>query len=384
MNIIWIISKEFKHNLRDYKSNLMMVLFPIVLIVILGAAFSNVFNNSTIKLSNVTVLYTQDVDGSAESAFAKAFEGFRNGLSDELAITFEKTDDVDFGIESMNYFRYSAYIHVLGNPPDIKLYKNERQGFAANLLEGALNSFINTYGAMSTIAENNPAALAKPGMQQLNNDDYVNVKALDQKKQPGSLDYYAVSMMSLIIMYASLTGLWGVRNDINRKTGDRILCAPVRPYELLTGKVIGSIIVTAVQALVVVLFSGLILKANWGDDPVILALLLLAHSIMAVSMGVGLAYLFKNDGSANGVLNTIIPFFVFLGGGYVPISEMGSTLVKLSSISPVKWVNSALFKVIYDGDYSHVPISIGINLGIATIFILIAVLFSKKGAGNHA
>ena len=43
MKTLQIILKEIKRNIRDYKANTMMVLFPIVLIIILGAAFSGIF-----------------------------------------------------------------------------------------------------------------------------------------------------------------------------------------------------------------------------------------------------------------------------------------------------------------------------------------------------
>lgn len=380
MNTVRIILKEFKLNIRNFKANLMMVLFPIVLIIILGAAFSNSFDRS-IKLGNVTVLYTEDMKDSGMT-LTKAFESFREDLTEELGISFEKTDDINMGMASIKDYKYSAYLYISDNTQEIKLYKNEKYGFTASLLESALNSFINTYGTMSTIAVNNPSAMAMPQMEVHGN--YVIVRSLDEKRQPGSLDYYTVTMMTMILLYASMTGFWSVRGDLEQKTASRTLCAPVRGYELLTGKVIGCIFVTLVQGLVVILFSGLVLKANWGEDLVTVNLLLLSHSIMAVSMGVGLAYLSKNGNAANGILNTIIPIFVFLGGGYVPLDVMGSAFTKLSSISPVKWINSALFRVIYENDYSQVATSLGINLTIATVFILISALFSRRGTGKYA
>jgi ABC-2 type transport system permease protein len=63
---------------------------------------------------------------------------------------------------------------------------------------------------------------------------------------------------------------------------------------------------------------------------------------------------------------------------------MGSVFMAISNISPVKWINSALFRVIYDNDYSQVAISMGINLGIAAVFICIAVVFSRRGNRKYA
>lgn len=358
-----------------------MVLFPIVLIIILGAAFSTQFNQ-TIKLGEIRVLYTENINGS-NHYLTDYFKGFREDLTSKLGVTFDKTNDINAGIESIKGHKYSGYVYISDDQQEIKLYTNKvNSGYNPIIMESALNSFISTYKAMAAIAANKPAAIA--ASQVKSHEDFVSLKSLDKKRQPGSLDYYALTMMTMILLYASMTGFWSVRSEMENTTAGRVLCAPVKRYEFLTGKVLGCIMVTLAQALAVVLFSGFVLKANWGEDPLSVALLLFTYSIMSVSMGVALAYLFRNGNAANGILNTFIPIFVFLGGGYVPLDVMGRTFDGISSISPVKWANSALLKIIYDRDYSALATSAAINLAIAAAFILISALFSRKGTGKYA
>ncbi len=380
MRVLLIILKEIKHSVRNFKANAMMVLFPIVLIIILGAAFSGAFDN-TINLGEVSVLYTID-EKAGGPAFETAFNSFCKGLSDETGIKFEETKDFAAGMAGIENKRYNAYFHITGEPVRVDMYKNERSGYSASIVENAMDSFLDTYVTMSVIARHNPAALSS----QQNSEDmsHVRLSSLDRKRQPGSTDYYAITMLTLILLYASLTGFWGIRSEIEDKTAARILCAPTANYQLLTGKVLGSIIVTILQGFVVIIFSGLVLKAYWGEDLFTVALLIISYSIMSVSMGVALAYLLKNGEAANGILNTIIPVLVFLGGGYVPLSVMDSSLSQIADLSPVKWVNTALFSVIFDGDYSKVAASIGINLGIAVLFITISAIFSRRGNRAYA
>lgn len=47
MNILSIIIKEIKQNLKDKKAMCTMVLFPILLISILGMALNSAFENNT-------------------------------------------------------------------------------------------------------------------------------------------------------------------------------------------------------------------------------------------------------------------------------------------------------------------------------------------------
>lgn len=380
MNILRILVKEFKIAARDYKANMLMILLPIILIVILGAAFSNVFEMEY-SFDEAVVLYTE-AGSEGEEPFIEAFKSFREQIAKDTGINFEEAESLEHGIESVSEYKYAAYIYADNDQKEIRLYKNERKAFYANLVESALNSFADTYGAMYAIAVNNPSALGE--IQEEPTEEHIVISSLDSKKKPGSTDYYAVTMMTLILMYASFTGGFSVKGDIEQMTASRIIASPVRKYELLTGKVLGCLFITVLQALVVILFSKIILKANWGEDMATIAILLFTYSIMTVSLGVGTAYLFRKSEAVQGLINTIIPIMVFLGGGYVPISVMGPAFEKLKFVSPVYWNNDAIFNLIYGGNYSKVAISIAINLSVAAVFIAIAALFSGKGAGKYA
>ncbi len=379
MRVLRIIIKEFKQNMRDYKANALMVLFPIVLIVILGAAFTRQFSDS-VTLTDEKVLYKVEVKEDIQ--FADALGDFLSALSAETGIVFEEAEDIEAAKASTESRAYSALLHITENPLQINLYKNERAGFSTTLMENALNSFIKSYDAMAVIADINPAAFNKPELQE--NNKHVQIRSLDKIRQPGSTDYYAITMLTLIMLYSSLTGFWGFRNEVEQKTGPRILCSPIRNYEMLTGKVIGAITVTIVQALVVILFSKWVLNAYWGQDFLPVALLIFAYAVMTVSLGVALAFLIKSSDAAAGILNTIIPILVFLGGGYVPLSVMGDSFSKIGMVSPVYWINTALFKIIYERDYSGIAASLGVNLGLAVLFITISALFSRRGNRAYA
>lgn len=380
MKVLLIFLKEIKHNVRNFKANTMMILFPIILIIILGAAFTGIFDN-TIKFDEMKVLYTID-ENAGDPAFRAAFGSFCKGLSDETGIFFEETGEFAAGMAGIENNQYNAYFHITGNPVRVDMYKNERRGYSASIVENAMNSFLDTYVTMSVIALHDPSALSS---QQHSEDvSYVRLSSLDRKRQPGSTDYYSITMLTLILLYASLTGFWSIRNEMEDKTGARILCAPVTNYQLLAGKVLGDIIVTILQGFVVISFSAIVLKAYWGEDLFTVALLVISYSVMSVSIGVALAFMLKNGEAANGILNTVIPILVFLGGGYVPLSVMGSGLSGFADLSPVKWINTALLGVIYDGDYSRVAASVGINLGIAVLFISISAMFSKRGNRAYA
>lgn len=370
MNILNIIWKEFRQNIRNWKANSMMVLFPIVLILILGAAFSGVFDSS-IKLDDTKVLYTLE-NGNGLSQYFKEFTAHGK----ELGIIFEETSDVEKGIRSVQDVTYSCFILFEENTGKVRFYKNVRYNFEAGFVEGYVNAFVQKFNVFAEIAGSNPAALEKAMAE--TGKEYVRVSSLDTKRQPRSIDYYSITMLTLILMYSSLTGMWGIKTEQNMKTANRVLCSPVRKYEILTGKVLGGIFITLVQALVVIGFSKYVMNAYWGSDILTVMGLILAQSIMTISLGTGIAYLIPNEGAASGVLNTAVPVLVLFGGGYMPLENMGEFVNKISVISPVKWINGALFRIIYDNDYSLVSTAIIINLVVAAFFIMAAAMLSRK------
>lgn len=100
---------------------------------------------------------------------------------------------------------------------------------------------------------------------------------------------------------------------------------------------------------------------------------------MAISIGVGLGFIFKNENVANGVLNFMIPVMVFLGGSYMSVDTFGSkTFQAITYLSPVRWVNRSIFDVIYNNNYSKVPYAIMINIIIAVVFLAISSLLFRK------
>lgn len=370
MRIINIMLKEIKENLTDKKAMTMMVLFPILLMTILGFAFSGTFNDN-FKLKYVIVIYTDNGNKEISS-------GFKNFIDKgkEIGIEFKEIKNIDQGINDIKNAKYSDYI-VLKND-NITIYKNDRNGIDSNIVESMLSTFVDRYKAISAIAKANPFALKNITAD--NNYNFVNVVSLDRNRQPTSKDYYSVTMLTLIILYASISGVYAIDSERTKKTGNRILMSPTKKYEILTGKLIGSSFAALIQSTIVFVFSKYVLGAYWGSNIGTIFLLIISEILFAISIGVGLGFIIKKGNAANGILSAIIPFIAFLGGSYFPINGIGSkVLMQMANISPIKWTNSAIFQIIFSNDYLFVSTALMINFICAAVFVgLSAYLFRKE------
>lgn len=375
MNIISIIIKEIKQNLRDRRSMFMFILFPIILILVLGSAFQGTFD-SDLDFGTPKVFYSIEAKGAAA-------ENIKTNFIDkgkEFKIDFIKADDVEKAKDKLISSNDYSGLILMKDDNKIEFFKNDKgeMNLKGGIVESTLGIFVQEFNIISEVEKTNPKVI-----QNILADtkaDYSKVTSIDKKKAPSSLDYYAVAEIALIIMYAGMTGLYDMARERNSKTRARILSAPVKKYEFLFGNTLGGVVVTMIQIFLVVFFSKLVLKANFGTDIFTVLMLYASQIVMAVSLGVGLGFIFKQETVAAGLLNFIIPFIVFLGGGYVPVDGMGSKLFDMITyVSPVRWVNKAIFQVIYSNDYSKVIPAIAVNIITAIVFLLIAsVLFKKE------
>jgi len=363
-----VFVKEIKQNLRNVRAMSYLVLFPIILILVLGTALSGAFDQS-IAFKDINVLYSNSNDG----ALAQAFNGFIT-KGGEMGFVFSKAQSLQEAEDQVKNADYTCFINVSDN--GLEIYENDKEAFKASLVEGVLNSFIQRYKALSQIVLVNPSVAMKI-MNDQSNRNFVKLSTIGDERQPTAMDYYAVTMLTLIILYSSLTGAHAIKDEKTSKTMNRLLCAPVKKYEVLTGKILGSLVITSLQVGVVILITKFVLKTYWGNHLGVVLLLLASEVAMAVSLGIGVAFLVKNE---RGILNTLIPLMAFFGGSYMPVENFGKSLLLVANFSPVRWVNKAIFAVIYSNDYSSVAKAISINLCLAAIFVVIASLSFRKEA----
>lgn len=372
MKIFNIVLKEIKHIVRNKQIMVIMIAFPIALMWILGTAFSGVMGGDSLMFENTKVAYSVNGEGQR----AQAFEDFMK-KTEEMGIKATRIQDYDKGINSVKETEYACYIDFNNSENKISLFKNERYNLEASFVEGVFQAFVQKYNVISEIAKVNPEAVRE--VLKEDSKKYVQVKSIDRKKQPRAIDYYGITMTTLIIMYGSMAGGFGINGERTNKTRNRILASPIKKYEFFIGKNIGTFVGLIFQLLIVIVFSRFVLGVDYGGNPALVYLIMASEAFMSVAMGVGVAFIFKSEAAVSGVLNMIIPFMIFLGGGYVPLEQINSeVLFNLAKISPVRWANDTIFKIIYAGDVSNVVTTISINLIAALVFLTISTLIFRK------
>ncbi len=366
MNILNIAKKEIIQNLRNKSVMIIMCALPIFLIFILGVTFSSMMNGSKLNLDEMWVPYSID-EGSYLS---EAFEAMTNEIKIDN-LSFSKAEDKEEAKELVRKMKAICFIEVDGKENTITIYKNDRFDTEVGLVESVLSAFVDKYNVMALIYKDSPESLERV-MKAEDALSYVDIKGVVATRKPNSMDYFGIVITSLFILYSIMTGYASISDERSKLTGNRLTITPISKGQIFLGKLLGCIVITVIQASVVLIVSKIFLKVYWGENPVKVLFMYFLEIIMAVSIGIGFGMIFRNK-PVDGLLHTLIPVMAFFGGSYAPIEQFGTgMMLKLSYISPVRWVNGSIFESIYSNSNSFYINAVIILSTISVIFLVLS------------
>jgi ABC-2 type transport system permease protein len=344
MNILHVAYYTVLRNLRDRKSLASMLLFPIILILILGSALSSSYAVSDVGKTPVAYLNKDTGEGSRYfDEFLKNDE-IEKMLSVKKVETFEEgknliSNNKAYGLIVINE-DYSDLLKA-GNKGTIEVYTGKK-GFRVSFIQNIIDSFIN--GA------NTITAVQRLGSGSVNYNRVDNIEEMPittEGKLPRAIDYYAITMLVMILMYGAQYGCHGIGEDFMEENGKRIRTTPIKPFELFTGKTIGTVFTIECQALVLIFFTKFVYKANFGDNLLTITFISFTLSTFATGLGIMLSMVTGDKMKASSILGLVIPVFTFISGGYTKIEAGNSLFSKIMYVSPNYLAQTAMFNSIY-------------------------------------
>ncbi|PEP82240.1 ABC transporter permease [Bacillus pseudomycoides] len=368
MNIFNIAIMHIKRDFRDIRTLVFMLAFPIVLMLVLGTALTNAFNGEGQSIKDIQVLYKDE----ASSTFSQSFEAFAKETS-KSGIHFKKASNEIDGKEEVKQNKYAGYLEM--NKDGVKLYESDRNSVEGSIIEGMLTTFVDKYNVAVEVAKVDLSKVSTV-ISNGNHEDYIKETSLQAAKKPSSMDYYAIVMTTMIALYAAMGASYLIRGERLRKTGDRLIAAPVSKAEIFIGKIFGSLVANTLCLLLVVFFSKFVYKANWGDHLGVIFLILLTEVLLAISFGLGIGYITKTGEASKAIIMVVVQLASIFGGAYFVVEENVVT-----NLSPLTWANTAIMKIVYANDIGAALPVIFLNLGISALFLLLAIIVLRRREG---
>src|ERR1051325_6035165 len=154
----------------------------------------------------------------------------------------------------------------------------------------------------------------------------------------------------------------------------RLLTTPSNKATFLLGTISGQVVMALVQMLLLVGFGILVMKLNWGRDPLALFVILLTSALAAAAFGTTMGTFIKTEGQANGLSIMFGMVFALMGGCWYPMELFPTTVQNIVKILPTTWAMQGMLDlVLRGGGLLDILPEAGVLLLFAVIFFSVGV-----------
>ena len=155
----------------------------------------------------------------------------------------------------------------------------------------------------------------------------------------------------------------------------RLLTTPSSKATFLLGTITGQVAMALVQMLLLVGFGILVMKLNWGREPLALFVILFASALAAAAFGTTMGTFIKTEGQASGLSIMFGMVFALMGGCWYPLELFPPAIQNAVKILPTTWAMQGMLDLgLRGGGLMDILPEAGVLLGFAVIFFSVGVM----------
>lgn len=396
MRKIFLIGiKDVKIRARDPYSFIMLLVMPLVLILVLGMVFQPLWTSTPFTI-DIAVL---DEDGGEFSKILLEEVFGSEQLKDMIKMKFMESEEEI--INEINKGKISAGVIIgekfsqailKGENTQIKILADPEQTIKAGVVKNIVESFTlevlkrriilgTSIGILVTKNLVNPAEIQQlipVWLSEIENmGELIQVDKKTEKKMtknPLAMEYYAVGMGVMYLLFATNAGAETIFQERRNKTLERIKVAPVSEREILGGKLFGIFLIALLQFVMIVFFTAIFYRVNWGDSLLGIIIMILSSVLAFSGLSTLLASLTKSEEQIGNIGPALAMIFGFMGGGMWPAFAFPDWLNMVSKFTPNRWAIDGFLKLMYQGGgvVSIFP-EVLVLLGMAALFFSLGV-----------
>jgi ABC-2 type transport system permease protein len=164
----------------------------------------------------------------------------------------------------------------------------------------------------------------------------------------GQFDEGAWTELLLFLFLIALTGAVALIETRRLGVARRMLATPTSPGTVIAGETLGRVLISVIQAAVIIFGSALVFGVNWGQPAGVAAVVVL-FALVGAGAGMLLGTLFRNEQQTAGISLLLGLGLGALGGCMVPLEIFSPTLRRVAHITPQAWGNDAFARLIGHG-----------------------------------
>lgn len=356
---IGFVTKEFYHIFRDKRTLFILFGMPIAQIILFGFAITNEINNVNIAILD------QSKDVATQKIIAKinASKYFvvKQNISHENEIeNVFKKGKVKAVLVFENHFiknletKKQAKVQVITDATDPNI---------ANTVTNYVNAILQNY--TQQLNRNNPTAYSIQTQTQL----YYNPELK-------SVFNFVPGVMTIILMLVSamMTSI-SITREKEMGTMEVLLVSPLKPFQVIIGKVFPYIFLSIINATIIVLLGYFVFKMPIVGNLFLLAFESILFIITALSLGILISTVTDSQQTAMmiSLFGLMLPVII-LSGFIFPISSMPLPMQIISNIIPAKWFIIIVKAVMLKGaSVSVIWKETLILIGMTAVYILLSI-----------
>jgi ABC-2 type transport system permease protein len=394
MKSLLIAWKDFKIRMKDRKGMVTMIVMPLILTAILGAALSDVMGGDG-GFSETTVgLYQADQDPIAEALRTEVLlelEFVKVKLAQDDAELEEllKAGKIDVGLSIP--VEWSSDINN-GGLKEISIYSQTDKQVKATVIQSIVESFservktvsLSTTAVISDLTESR-AATTGAGTENMKEVVDIIVADLNQagqiqfeieeesigKKMVSSMQYYAAAMAVMFLLFNATMGAKSIIQERNTETLARLMMSPTSNGSILIGKFMGTLLFALIQLIIFYIATSLFYDVNWGGNILQVVAVGIAYSVAVSGLSMILAAVVSEEKTTDLISGVGVQIFAILGGSMLPIYIFPDALQSFANITPNKWALTSFLTVMSGTSWSQLflPISVLILMGLLSLTI---------------
>jgi ABC-2 type transport system permease protein len=353
------VLKEFLQIFRDKRTMVILFGIPIVQILLFGFALKNELKNAHIAILDQSKdVYTQEITNKLLSSGyfllsqnlsseAEIEQAFKKGKVREV-IVFEP--------------RFGENL-IKNNSANVQVITDASDPNTANLVYSYTQSIINDY-VKDLNQINEKAVMIIPEMQ------------MSYNKELKSVFMFVPGVITIILMLVSamMTSI-SITREKELGTMEILLVSPVKPWQIIIGKVIPYVFLSFASAIIILLLSYYVFQMPFSGSLVLLLAVTILFIVLALSLGVFISTVSKTQQVAMllSMFALLLPT-ILLSGFIFPIKNMPLALQYFSHLMPPKWFVIIIKNIIIKGNgleviWKEVLILLGMTIFFITLSI---------------
>lgn len=364
--ILSILKKDLKIYFSDKKGVLLTFLLPVILITLFAFSFGGVGKKK--RTPRPVSLLVVDKDSSKTSMeFIKKLDG----LSTLRIVTSTEEEAIGKVRKGKNVAALlfqegfeEAVKRKARLPLELK-FDAARELSTRMVLAVVRSQLVHDFGNRKTLNNVNVTMTSV-------------IKESSTKPNPGLVQAVAgTAIMMLLFTIAAVGG--GLLEEKEAGTLKRLLSAPIKPIDILLGKMATGMVISVLQLIAMFLFAWLAFGLPIFMDAFSLVLLILCISFAVSGFGVLLVSVVKSRQQLQGLSTIIIILMSAIGGSMIPITMMPAFMQKAAVVSVNYWGIQGFFDIFW----RQLPVldiapKMGILIGIGLTMTLISIPLFRK------